>query len=144
MRKPLLLLLLAALAAGFAPAPFPRPERRRTDLEKMQGTWVLDSMLLDGRTSRRGGTRVTIEGDRLKYVNDGKVGVEYVLTLSPSQRPREYVSRQVGTAVIFQGLYSVQGHTLKFAYNGSGESRPTAFEGMGRGRFLEVYKRIAP
>src|SRR5438045_4202080 len=96
MRKPLLLLILAALAAGFAPVPFPRPERRRTDQERMQGTWVLKAMTIDGREMKgRENVRVVIDGRRLKYVNGGQVTIEYDLTLDPTRSPGWYVSRQV-------------------------------------------------
>ncbi len=144
MRKGMLLLAAAVLAAGFAPAPFPRPGRKKNDLERMQGTWLLRTMLINGKPSGRNTGQVVIASDRLKYVKDGKVTVEYMLTLDSSKKPGWYVARRVGAPTTFQGLYFVDRDTLKFGYNGGGRPRPAALEGDGGGVFLEVYRRIGP
>jgi hypothetical protein len=41
--------LIAVLLIGFAPAPFPKPNRSQEDLKKMQGSWELLYTVMNGK-----------------------------------------------------------------------------------------------
>src|SRR5438477_608592 len=123
-------LLFVVMTVAFAPAPFPRAERRGgRPVNEMVGTW-------------KGTYEITITADRLNY----STGFEYELRLDTSVRPRAYDIRGVGQANDgweFLGIYKVEGDTLTLCYNGRGRLvRPTAFDGPGKGDITEVYKRV--
>jgi uncharacterized protein (TIGR03067 family) len=71
---------------------------------------------------------------------------EYELRVDPAARPATYdiVGVPGGRAArrSFKGIYKIDGDTLTICYNPAGRDRPTAFEGVGRGTFTEVYKRV--
>src|SRR4051812_36607837 len=137
-------LVVAALSLGFAPAPRARPNNGSTDLQKMQGVWVPITSSTGNQPDLA--LRMAISGDRLTYTRAGKIICEYTLTLDASRTPHAYESKGVGgvnLGVSFSGIYSVNGDTLKFCYNGK-DNRPAAFEGPNKGSFLEVYQRVKP
>src|SRR5262245_23198026 len=81
MRCLRLLCLTALLAAGFAPAPLPRTERRPCpgDLDELQGTWrVTDSSEAHAAHSYSG---ARVVGKRWRFV-PVKGGKEYVYRLT--------------------------------------------------------------
>src|SRR3954447_11128375 len=105
------LLAAAALALGFAPAPRPRTNDSRADLRQMQGAWARTAFTVDGKPLP-GEAHIRVEGDRLKYLSQGKVSCEYALTLEAGASPKRYTSRGVGGPVAgleFRGIYSVEG-----------------------------------
>jgi uncharacterized protein (TIGR03067 family) len=145
MRRSMPLLLVIVLAAGFAPAPTPKPNRSEADLKKMQGRWVLVSFTWEGRP-RRADVRFVLAGDRAK-VDFGRDGaVEYILSLDATTTPKRYVERGVGAArgLEYRGIYSLEGDTLRVSCNYPGEGPPGAFDGPRRGRALLTYKRQKP
>src|SRR6516165_8826912 len=100
MRKQLLILLaLAILSLGFAPAPFPRRERSNDDAKKIEGTWV------------QGATRLVIGGGRLTY-NPETTPYRYTLKVDASKRPATYDITGINggaAALMFLGIYRVEG-----------------------------------
>jgi uncharacterized protein (TIGR03067 family) len=142
---PLLILVAVILTAGFAPPPA-RPTGADADLKKMQGTWVLADRVVSRRPGEVpwpvGEHRIVVEGNRLKYQSGGKVYDEYVLSLDPRRSPKWYTARSVRERDwVYHGIYSLEGGALKFCENGLRGSRPKAFDGLGEGIFLYVYKR---
>jgi uncharacterized protein (TIGR03067 family) len=141
-----LLLVVATLAAGFAPAPSPRSARVTGDLKEMQGAWVLVTITGEGGQTieKAGALRLVIEGDRAKNYR-GELSSEYALTLDASKSPKRYVFKPAGKATtepVSRGIYSLGGGTLKFCTDGPGEAPPQAFDGPRAGTFLYVYKRL--
>ena len=43
----------------------------------------------------------------------------------------------------FTGIYKIEGDNLTLSYNSGRSSRPTSFEGQGKG-IVQVYKRTTP
>jgi hypothetical protein len=131
MRTLLLLLSIAALTAGFAPAPLlPRPERRAPAAAwaEMQGDWQL----------------IRVTADRLIHYPDQGDECAYALTVHPHARPPRFALRGVGVQVRGQevsGIWRVEGDTLTLCYNAGRGRYPTAFEGPGKGAHLDVHKR---
>src|SRR5689334_12719338 len=91
MHTRLVLLVSLMLLTGFAPAPFPRSSRSAknlTDLERMQGAWVI--------VERRAGTRLflnekgeaTFRGNRWSFIFDGEVRSTWTVKLDPTANPR--------------------------------------------------------
>jgi uncharacterized protein (TIGR03067 family) len=143
MRKPLLVLLaLAVLTLGFAPAPFPRRDRSREDARKIEGVWV---QFVPGQpVPVMGGTRLVIRPGRLTY-NPETSPYAYALTIDTTKTPPTYDIKGIGggaPGAVFAGIYRVEGDTLTLCYNSGSHNRPTAFDGPGKGTFIEHYKRV--
>ena len=125
-------ILFVVLALGFAPAPFPRAERKGKAVNEMIGMWS-------------GGSQLEITHDRMNY-NPGSGSYSYALRIDPGTRPARYdikgvaEGRKVGRE--FNGIYRVEGDTLTLCYNSGSQNRPTSFDGPGKGSFTEVYKRV--
>jgi uncharacterized protein (TIGR03067 family) len=139
VRRYLLLFLLssAALAAGFAPAPLPRPERRpRPDGNEMLGSW--------GQKNGSANVLLIKEGIMFYYPPGGN---EYALTINPRAHPRTYDLTGVpgghAAGSEYVGIYKVEGDKLTLCYVGGKVNRPTAFEGPGsQGATIEIYDRV--
>src|SRR5262245_44308779 len=96
-----LLLCVALLSLGFAPAPFPRHERRAPadSWAEMRGDWQL----------------IRVTADRMiphyKHGDDAA----YALTIDISVRPARFALRGVGVQVQgreYSGIWRVEGDTL--------------------------------
>lgn len=127
--RPRLLLFAAVFAVGFAPAPFPRSSRSAkdvSDLERMQGVWII--------VERRSGTRllanekaeVTLRGNRWNFIFNGEVRSEWDVKLDPTANPRalDYVSTRNSMNLL--AIYRFEGDKLTVCYSQS-RKRPTDF-----------------
>jgi uncharacterized protein (TIGR03067 family) len=126
----LLLLSLALLSVGLAPAPFPRPERRPSadSWAEMRGDWQL----------------IRVTADRLIHHYNRGDECAYALTVNTSVWPHRFALRGVGEQVRgreWSGIWRVEGDTLILCYNEGRDRYPTAFEGPGKGAHLDVHKR---
>jgi uncharacterized protein (TIGR03067 family) len=127
------LLSFVILVVGFAPAPFPRAERRGKAVNEMLGLW-----------GPQGHVTLEITQDKMIY-SPGPGAYEYALRITPNTRPAGYSIRgiaQQNNGWEFIGIYKVEGDTLTLCYNSGNTNKPTAFEGAGKGTFTEVYKRV--
>jgi uncharacterized protein (TIGR03067 family) len=147
----LLLLVLAVLLLGFAPAPFPRPETRdqtRADLKKMQGDWIAvrDTTWFAGNgggitSGQAAQGRVSIVGNTLIYSQAGKVASRWVIRLDTSKKPRAIDSRQTDGPGLRLGVYKFEGDTLTICDDIDGRHRPTSFAGGKMRQNLYVLQR---
>jgi uncharacterized protein (TIGR03067 family) len=120
-----MLLVAAALASvAFAPAPFPRPDRR-TDLQKMQGTWVVVADSLDW-------LRVVVGRDRMSMQQDGKTLREYIVRLGAGTID----CKEVGSGRTFLGIYRFDGGALLLRIANPGMPRPKSFVNKAPGHAL--------
>jgi uncharacterized protein (TIGR03067 family) len=133
--RPCVLLLLAASLA-FAPAPLAKPGPTEKDLKRLQGVWQgVESRELEAR----------VEGDKLSYYRDGKLVTAYRIALDAAQRPRSLDLVGIGGGArdgrTYRCIYEIDGDTLKTASNGWSEPRPRTFDGPGKGRDTETFRR---
>src|SRR4051812_41349847 len=124
MRRFALPLALALLSLAFAPAPFPREDRRNRGGPGMEGTW-------------HGFQRLEVTQTRLTYWA-GNNNATYELRVDRTARPATYDVNEFGTGSRkFLGIYKVEGDTLTICYREPEKGRPTTFDGGG---YLEVFK----
>jgi uncharacterized protein (TIGR03067 family) len=142
-----ILALLALLVMGFAPAPFPKPERTGRDkLVAMRGEWKLVSLSLDGRPLRAAGgmSAAVFDGNRLSLLDvDGVVISRWIVTLAPSKNPKRMDLKDADAPdQTLLGIYKLDGDTLTLACaNPTIVSKgPTDFN-PHKGTEVSVYKR---
>jgi uncharacterized protein (TIGR03067 family) len=124
VRRVVLSLLAVLGVTAFAPAPFPRTERRgaeaRLDLNAIQGVWAAVSIdvMQDGKLQRIpwGVRRIYVRKDRWGFDQDGG---DYYVTLNASRRPvtidfRTAPGEKGQTAI--SGVLRLQGDTLQIVY----------------------------
>jgi uncharacterized protein (TIGR03067 family) len=128
-----LIVLCAVAAAGFAPAPFPKTQRApaaRDDRETMQGMWKMTEQAYSGTPSPASG-QVRVKGDTWTFINNGRDGPSYTLTLNQTVSPRalEWKSGQS----VFVASYRIEGRKLSVIYTSGSinelHKRPTDFNG---------------
>jgi uncharacterized protein (TIGR03067 family) len=144
------LLALAVLMLGFAPAPFPRSDRRKSnqsDLERCQGTWVRVQLHIDGQPRNEGpnGTTITITSNRLQFPVASDA---WFISLDETKRPRQITYRGATDTVrrhVFRGVYRLEGDTLTICCrDGEEKDRPLDLSATGQGIWLQVFKRRKP
>jgi uncharacterized protein (TIGR03067 family) len=147
MRHQLLLLLPAALALGFAPAPFSKPDPRKIDLKKLQGTWLVVATETDGKRSRLSGEELTLTYSGNKFVCRvaGVVTQRGKFTITAGPGRDAVVEHMIlaggGTGLHFFCLSRMEGDTLT-ACGSFGPAAPKALRTRpGDGCFLRVAKR---
>jgi uncharacterized protein (TIGR03067 family) len=140
------LLLLALLALGFAPAPFPRTGRGTPgpagDLAALQGKWVERE---GGNQRGRGQTgeyRIVVTGSRLAVHVGDDLRTEWVITLDESARPRGMTLRPAKGGDPLEAVYSVERDTFIFCYplGAPRGTRPAALD-SGPGRKCVTLRR---
>ena len=122
--------LFVALTVAFAPAPLPRADRRPTfnGFSEIEGHW------------ESGGTKLHITPNRFTHSAD----CYYEMIIDTRVRPYTFDLRGLGRSCAgadFTGIYKVQNGDLILSYNAGRGSRPTSFDGPGKG-YVQVYKRV--
>jgi uncharacterized protein (TIGR03067 family) len=151
VRQIALALMIVLGLTAFAPAPFPRAERRagkdRLDLDAIQGVWEAVSIdeMRDGRLHRVSWPvrRIYVRGKRWGFDQDG--GGFYV-TLDASRRPSTIDFRdgpgQNGPTGI-SGVLRWHEGTLQMLYVFTQpETRPTQFDQMRQNDRLMTLRRL--
>jgi uncharacterized protein (TIGR03067 family) len=139
--RALVSMLLTLVSLAFAPAPVYRPKPdTRTDLEKMQGDWVLVYAHKNG--VREEVTRQvvwTINGDCIIATLDGKKCSTTYFELDGRTTPRsiDLLNKRDGVKSV-PGWFSVDNDTLKFCRD---EERPADLSGFGTSNGVWVFDR---
>jgi uncharacterized protein (TIGR03067 family) len=159
-----LVLALASLICltAFAPAPFPRPERRGggtdIDMKSFQGTWKVISMeivqgngqnqrLTDWGWQTTGTTGVRVKGDRWTYLNNGRDSSSYRVDIDPTKKPAAIdwftgLNKGANDRPGMLGLIRREGSRLTILYYATGpENRPKVFENPPRGWWILKLER---
>jgi uncharacterized protein (TIGR03067 family) len=139
--------LIAVLLMGFAPIPFPKPDRRKSDLESLQGRWKrVSSLMLGVEYGPPGGTTITIKGRHLHFPDPDDV---FAITLNAKVIPKQFDYEGVTSKtkhVVFRCIYRLEGNTLTihhFPFPAS-EKRPTRFAGSHEPVMIQIFKRQKP
>lgn len=136
----LLGVVVLLVAAAFAPAPLPKPDRRNNPhaelLARLQGTWTLTAkqmMTPDGLLNTSTRQKVQIEKDRWQFVSAGKGGkggkgggppkakkasIGYRIDFEPGGLPRVFRLRRTveGEPEYAYGLLGFEGPKLRVLY----------------------------
>lgn len=139
MRVRILLVLALAAAVGFAPAPFPKKERRssRDDLEAMQGLWRMTAYESGGSPVGHN-YKVRIRNNRWTFIsldgNQERETASYIYTLEYRVSPRAFEWRSTRESNSgWVGSYRLDGRKLTIVF-GTGTlkqvgTRPVDFNG---------------
>ena len=103
----------------------------KEDLDKLQGTWRIESSVWNGVPERGVALSVTLifQGDKLTWVD--KDGIHYeedTIKLMPDQSPKAFDNWSKARGQAAPGIYSLEGDTFKWCSAGGGNKvRPTSF-----------------
>src|SRR4029077_12540900 len=101
------------------------------DLDRLQGTWRIESSVWNGVPARDAALSVTLifQGDKLTWVD--KDGIHYqedTIQLMPDQSPRAIDNWSKGRGQAAPGIYSLEGDTFRWcSAGGDNKVRPTSF-----------------
>ncbi len=119
------------------------------DRQKIQGPWMaVDAMRNDEVADDVIGYRLTFKGETFSIVNEGKTLFGGTFSLDRSQKqPAIDFKHDLGDlkGKTWQGIYSLDGETLKICDNAASLSapRPTRFEsGRESGHVVVLFKRM--
>ena len=142
-----IVMLVLASSTTLAEDPRPTREAARADLEKLQGTWTLVSMEVEGQAAPPKaieGQSAVYEGDAVTLMDGETVRRRGIVTLEPTRRPAAINTwdqdgpREDRTT---PGIYELKGQTLKLCFARPDDRRPDEFAtGRGTGYILLVYE----
>ena len=130
------------LAFGLAMSAYVAAEEK-SDQDKIQGKWKIESGMRGGKAIPDERKNVTIEftKDKMKGTEGEKQAFEMTYKLDPSKKPKAIDVDIMDKKGL--GIYSLEGDTLKICHSEVGEERPTEFESKeGSNVTLVVLKRV--
>lgn len=140
--------LLIVLAFGALAADLPKDEAAKKDLEKMQGDWVVVSMIRDGDKVPDDEAQVvfrTVKGDQYTIFRFDKPYGGGTLTLDATKKPRAIDALPAsasGKSKPLLGIYEFDGDNFKVCFAPPGADRPTDFScKKDSGHTLTVWAR---
>ena len=140
MRFRVALAVVGVALLGFAPAPFPRAERRQAeDLTDVAGTWAVTLWEHRGRRGRRTEELVHVRLTKERFVfvakKTGREGESYGTCLDASVSPPAF-TLSVGKRVELVGSYRLKKDQMIMIFTESErvEERPTDFSGTSEYR----------
>jgi uncharacterized protein (TIGR03067 family) len=120
----------------------------RSDLDLLQGTWVMASMEREGHEAAPEDIKdmtAVYEGNRITLKAGDRVRRRGIVTLAPDRKPKAINTwDQDGPFEdeTVPGIYELKGDTLKLAFARPGQERPTEFTTKsGTAVLVCVYKR---
>jgi uncharacterized protein (TIGR03067 family) len=138
-------LLAITVLAGVVEAA----EKADADLEKIQGSWKLTSLEIDGKTipaSEGGGVFVFGKGNKLVRKQKDKADKEGTFKIDASKDPKELdlIGPKGEEKETMRTIYQLDGDTLKLAFSAEGPKggRPTAFD--SKKAAIMILKRQKP
>ena len=127
------LLLLAFLL----PAADPKEDAKK-DLEKMQGTWKVEKVVVDGKEkSAEERAKISVSIEKNVYtIQDGDHTFVAEFTIDPSTKPAEFnvlpkiqaTTKDPNAGKTRRGIYELSGDTLTICWAREGGERPKTFE----------------
>jgi uncharacterized protein (TIGR03067 family) len=121
-------------------------DTNKDDLKQLQGKWEFVERIIDGKKGDLKGTW-TITGNEISYAPNSTVKAVFKLNATTKPKSLEYddVSKdpKVVTPKGLQGIYEIDGDTLRICVAKQGKERPKTFESKeGSGHVLTVLKRV--
>jgi uncharacterized protein (TIGR03067 family) len=161
MRKRALIVAMVAVfgLTAFAPAPFPKPNRK-DDVKGLAGTWTVTRYERGGTAvARAAGSalKVRIEGNKWSFLRVNATGrmptVSYTITLDPKKAPRcidltkaAPLAGAISNTLL--GIYRFEGNDrnkVQVVFNTFGvTTRPASFDGADRQAYVMVLQRDKP
>ncbi|HYL77809.1 MAG TPA: TIGR03067 domain-containing protein, partial [Bryobacteraceae bacterium] len=117
----------------------------KTDLEKLQGTWNIVELEMDGLAmGDSGDARIVVKGERFTTVSMG-AAYEGTVRVDEAQSPKTLdlkFTKGPEKGNVNYGIYELDGDTWKICLNTQGKRRPKKFTTSGgSGLALEILKR---
>jgi RNA polymerase sigma-70 factor (ECF subfamily) len=115
--------------------------RAATDQDKLQGTWQVVRQESGGQVEKADDTKVVIEGDKLRFMNDGQVE-EATFQLNDTKKPKEidFTGSENGQELLRLGIYELQGESWKLCLAGVKEARPAEFASQADASWPKVWE----
>jgi uncharacterized protein (TIGR03067 family) len=135
---------LLVVAAGLLVAASPQQDTKK-DSDKVQGTWILQSIQVNGETSPNGkGNKMVVTGE--KFAISGDMGdMKGTLKLDSTKKPKEVEMNftEGGLNGKSLGVYSIEGDELKLSMGApdSGERPKELSSKAGSAHFFVTFKR---
>jgi uncharacterized protein (TIGR03067 family) len=119
-------------------------KKGKTDLDKLQGTWNIITLEMDGQSMSPGGSQIVIKGSRF---TTKAMGAEYggSLKVDESKKPKTFDLKftsgpEKGNTSL--GIYELEGDEWRICLTVTGKKRPTRFAAApGSGVALETLTR---
>jgi uncharacterized protein (TIGR03067 family) len=129
---------LAVLA--LVPLPTGAKQKDAPKESELEGKWIVVSFVEGGMELKNvAGTKVVIEGDRLKQ--DGNPE-KLKFRLDPTTKPKQIDITAEDSKEILKGIYAIEGESLKICYDMAGKGRPAEFASKAGTRIsLRTLKR---
>jgi uncharacterized protein (TIGR03067 family) len=116
----------------------------KKDLEMMQGTWLVESMIERGKKSTDDDAKaleVTIAKDVMTVKERGKKVAEFQLKLDAAKKPKQVdlvytEGKEKGQTEV--GIYDVASDALKFCMHEEGKDRPKDFVSTEKSTFSVI------
>jgi uncharacterized protein (TIGR03067 family) len=145
MKQLSFLLLVLALTAG---ADGAKEDAAAEDLKRMQGDWVVASMVSDGMKIPDDDAMAlfrSVKGDQYTVSRYRKVAGKGTIKLDATKKPRAIDAVPAGAsgeAKSLLGIYEFDGNKLKLCFARPGKARPTEFTSKeDSGHTLTVWQR---
>jgi hypothetical protein len=130
--RPALLLVSAVFAAGFAPAPFAKPDPGKADLAKMQGEWAASAYHSVAKNSLKWTAALDHEAavvgkaNLMTFYRRGKPTSEWLVRRNGRREPREINLEAVSGGWRCRGIYRWDGprHADGWSWGRNGWGRP--------------------
>jgi uncharacterized protein (TIGR03067 family) len=124
-------------------------EKVKKDLERMQGTWEMHALEINGKevpAKQFDGTLLIVKGSEYKTKVKGKEIAGFQLKLDPSKNPKELdmIQKQPdGTEKVIKGIYTFENNHFKMCRGlDASQERPTQFATWpDTGYFVVTWKK---
>jgi uncharacterized protein (TIGR03067 family) len=133
-------LAMCRLVAADTPLP--------SDQDRIQGTWVMVGREVDGQAedaaTLTSQARMIFDKNRILVKMGSMIAELGTFSLDPTKAPKHY-NRTYGEGTPREGIYELEGDTLKICLAEIGKPRPTSLATKpGEGTSLLIYKRESP
>src|SRR4051794_33041677 len=124
-------------------------DKAKKDLDKMQGTWTMQALEINGKdvpATNIGDTQLIVKADDYHTKVKGKDVTGFRIKLDPSKEPKEIdmIKKEPdGTEKVYKGIYIFEKDVLKICRGATAEqSRPNQFATWpDTGYFVVTWKK---